>query len=81
LILSGQIISPIALVDIPQNYIELQIAQPIVQATMAQTSTPVTHLEENESATTQTQPRRRRRTKLEMIAARALETELRANRE
>jgi len=71
LIPSGQMISPIASVDTPDyTYIELQ-------ATVAQTSThdPNTRLEENEIATTETQPRqrRRRRTKLEMVAVRALE--------
>ena len=82
LIPNEQIISPILEVAPSNIYIELQAPQPVYQTSTPNIPTPNTDLA-NQDSTPPTQPkqRRRRRTKLEMIAARALEAESRSNRQ
>ena len=78
LIPSAHIISPILPVETPANtYIELLVSQLV-----ARTSTPeteATNTQHEDPTLNQPKPKRKRRTKLEMIAARALEAEARTN--
>ena len=82
LIPNEQIISPILEVAPSNIYIELKATKPVVQNSTPNIQTPNTDLG-NQDSTPPTQPnqRRRRRTKLEIIAARALEAESRSNRQ